>query len=265
MHINFGIKDVVDVLLVAFFMYKLYQVMKKSGTTAIFSGILAFIAIWILVSQILEMRLLGAIFDKFISVGFIVLIIMFQDDIRRFLQAMGSHRGWKFLTRLFNSKNDAVKEDLSYIMPIVMAAMNMSKSHTGALIVLQQNVNLDLYIQTGELINANLTTRLIENIFFKNSPLHDGAMIIADKKIKAASCILPVSQKNDIPKELGLRHRSALGISQETDAKVIVVSEETGSISVAHLGKLHLDLSGEELQKMLISKEKQSESNPERS
>ncbi len=254
LHINFGIKDAVDVLLVAFFLYKTYQLMKRSGSTAIFSGILAFIAIWILVSQVLEMRLMGAILDKFISVGFIVLVILFQDEIRRFLQVMGSHRGWKFLTRLFNSKNNTVSDDLSYIMPIVLASMNMSKTKTGALIAIQQDIVLDLYVQTGEVINANVSSRLIENVFFKNSPLHDGAMIIAGKKIKAAACILPVSQKNDIPKELGLRHRSALGISQETDAKVIVVSEETGRISLAHEGKLYLNISGEELQKMLISK-----------
>lgn len=259
MHFDFGIKDAIDVLLVAFFLYKLYQLMKKSGTTAIFSGILAFIAIWILISQILEMRLMGSILDKFISVGFIVLIILFQDEIRRFLQAMGSHRGWKFLTKLFNSKNDSVKDDLSYVMPIVLAVMNMSKSKVGALIVLQQDISLELYIQTGEILNATLSTRLIENIFFKNSPLHDGAMIIVDKKIKAAACILPVSQKNDIPKELGLRHRSALGISQETDAKVIVVSEETGNISVAYNGELFLNLSGEELQKHLTTKKKSEE------
>ncbi len=256
MHFDFSIKDAVDVVLVAFFMYKLYQLMKKSGTTAIFSGILAFLAIWILVSQILEMRLMGAILDKFISVGIIILVILFQDEIRRFLQAMGSHRGWKFLTRIFSPKSDSVKEDLSYVMPIVLASMNMSKAKTGALMVLQQDISLEMYIRTGEILNANLSTRLIENIFFKNSPLHDGAMIIVDKKIKAASCILPVSQKNDIPKELGLRHRSALGISQETDAKVIVVSEETGGIAMAHKGKLHLNLTGEELQKLLSTKKK---------
>ncbi|MDR1719345.1 MAG: diadenylate cyclase CdaA [Dysgonamonadaceae bacterium] len=251
MYIHFGIKDVIDLLLVAFFLYEVYRLMKKSGSTAIFGGILAFIAIWILVSQIFEMRLMGAILDKFISVGFIVLVILFQEEIRRFLQAMGSHRGWKIITRIFTNRQDSVKDDLSYVMPIVMAAMNMSKNKTGALIVLQQEMNLDLYVQTGELLNANLSARLIENIFFKNSPLHDGAMIVVDKKIKAAACILPVSQKNDIPKELGLRHRSALGISQETDAKVVVVSEENGKIALAHNGKLHLNLTGEELQKLL--------------
>jgi uncharacterized protein (TIGR00159 family) len=177
---------------------------------------------------------------------------LFQDEIRRFLLLLGSNKGWKFLAKHLNPKSNKIQDDLSYIMPIVLASMNMAKTKTGALIVLQQKVNLKLYIETGEMLNAALSSRLLENIFFKNSPLHDGATIIADKKIKAAACILPVSQRNDIPKELGLRHRSALGISQETDAKVIVVSEETGKISLAYKSKLHLDLTGEELQKLLI-------------
>jgi len=252
MYLHFGIEDAIDILLVAFFLYKTYRLMKDSGTIAIFVGVLSFIAAWILVSQVFEMRLMGAIMDKFISVGFLVLVILFQDEIRRFLLILGSNKGWKFLTKLFSPKPNQIQEDLSYIMPIVLASMNMAKSKTGALIVLQQKVNLGLYIETGEMLNAALSSRLLENIFFKNSPLHDGATIIADKKIKAAACILPVSQRTDIPKELGLRHRSALGVSQETDAKVIVVSEETGKISLAYKSKLHIDLTGEELQKLLI-------------
>ena len=251
MQIHFGIGDAIDVLCVAFVLYKVYRLMKNTGTITVFAGVLSFIALWILVSQVLEMKLMGAIMDKFINVGFLVLVILFQDEIRQFLLALGSNKGWKFLAKLFKPKINNVQEDLSYIMPIVLASMNMAKSKTGALIVLQQKVNLNLYIETGEILNAALSSRLLENIFFKNSPLHDGATIIADKKIKAASCILPVSQKHDIPKELGLRHRSALGVSQETDAKVIVVSEETGKIALAYKGKLYLDLSGEELQKRL--------------
>jgi len=252
MQIHFGIEDAIDILLVAFVLYKVYCLMKDTGTITIFAGILSFIALWVLVSQVLEMKLMGAIVDKFISVGFLVLVILFQDEIRRFLLVLGSNKGWKFLSKLFDPKPNNVQDDLSYIMPIVLASMNMAKSKTGALIVLEQNVDLSLYIETGEILNAALSSRLLENIFFKNSPLHDGATIIAGKKIRAAACILPVSQRNDIPKELGLRHRSALGTSQETDAKVIVVSEETGKIALAYKAKLHLDLSGEELQKLLI-------------
>ncbi|MDR0428191.1 MAG: diadenylate cyclase CdaA [Dysgonamonadaceae bacterium] len=255
MLINFGIKDAIDVLLVAVFLYETYLLMKKTGTIAIFLGVLAFIALWLLISQVFEMRLMGAILDKFISVGFILLVIVFQKEIREFLQALGSNKGIKAITKLFKPKTDVSDENFSYIMPIVMASMDMAKRKEGALIAVQQDVLLDVYAETGENINANISTRLIENIFFKNSPLHDGAMIIAGKKIKAAACILPVSQNQTIPKRHGLRHRSALGLSEETDAKIIIVSEETGKISLAYRGKLHSGISAEELQKMLSSKD----------
>ena len=251
---NFGIKDAIDILLVAFLLYETYLLMRKSGTTAIFLGVVAFIAIWILVSQVFEMRLTGAIFDKFISVGFILIVVVFQKEIREFLQALGSNKGLGFIKKLLKTKgkND-IDENISYIMPIVLATMDMAKRKEGALIAIQQTMSLERFVETGEVLNANITSRLIENIFFKNSPLHDGAMIISAKKIKAAACILPVSQNHDIPKELGLRHRSALGLSQESDAKIIIVSEETGKISLAHKGKLFLNISAEELQDKLVS------------
>jgi len=252
--INFGIKDVIDILLVAFFLYEIFILMKKTGTTTIFLGVLSFIAIWILISQVFEMRLMGAILDKFINVGFILLAIVFQKEIREFLQALGSNKGLGFIKNLLKPKNkNNIDENISYIMPIVLAAMDLAKRKEGALIAIQQTIPLDRFVETGEILNANISSRLIENIFFKNSPLHDGAMIISGKRIKAAACILPVSQNHDIPKELGLRHRSALGLSQETDAKVIVVSEETGKISMTYEGKLFLNISAEELQNKLVS------------
>jgi uncharacterized protein (TIGR00159 family) len=252
---SFGIKDVIDILLVAFFLYETYLLMKKTGTTTIFMGVLAFIALWILVYQVFEMRLMGAILNQFISVGFILLVIVFQKEIREFLQALGSNKGIKFITNIFKPKGKTgVEEDISYIMPIVMAVMDMSKRKEGALIAIQQDIPLDTFVATGELLNANISARLIENIFFKNSPLHDGAMIIAGKKIKAAACILPVSQRHDIPKQLGLRHRSACGLSEETDAKIIIVSEETGKISMAETGQLYMNISAEKLQQMLANK-----------
>jgi len=252
--IHFGIKDVIDILLVAFFLYETYLLMRKTGTTTIFMGVLSFIAIWILVSQVFEMRLTGAIFDKFISVGFIILAIVFQKEIREFLQTLGSNKGLGFIKKLFKSKGkDDIDENIGYIMPIVLASMDLAKRKEGALIAIQQTIPLDRFVETGELLNANISSRLIENIFFKNSPLHDGAMIISAKKIKAAACILPVSQNQDIPKELGLRHRAALGLSQETDAKVIIVSEESGKISLAYQSKLFINISAEELQNKLVS------------
>ena len=252
---HFGIKDLIDVLLVAFFLYQTYKLMKSSGTLAIFSGVVSFIVVWILISQVLEMRLMGAILDKFISVGFVVLVILFQDEIRRFLLALGSHRGWKFLGKLFSKRGGDPEKEGKFVAPVVLACMNMARKKTGALIVIQQDMDLTIYEHTGEMFNADVNARLIENIFFKNSPLHDGAMIISNKRIKAAGCILPVSHNLNIPKELGLRHRAALGVSQETDALAIIVSEETGGISIAYKGEFYLKLTAEELERMLTNED----------
>lgn len=251
MWMHIGIKDIIDILLVAFVLYQTYKLMKTSGSIAIFSGVVSFLVVWILISEVLEMRLMGAIMDKIIDVGIFVLVVIFQDDIRRFLLAVGSHRGWKFITKLFSKRTSNQDQDKKYIAAVVLACMNMARKKTGALIVIQQDVDLTIYEHTGEMFNADVNARLIENIFFKNSPLHDGAMIIADNRIKAAGCILPVAQNANIPKEMGLRHRSGLGMSVETDAIVIIVSEERGKISVAHRGKLCNNITAEELQQIL--------------
>lgn len=251
MWFSFGVKDALDVLLFAFFTYQIYKLMKSSGTLSIFSGIVSIVIVWILVSRVLEMRLMGAILDKFISVGFLVMVILFQDDIRRFLVALGSNRGWRFFVKIFSRKEVETDEQQKYITPVVLACMNMARKKTGALIVIQKEMDLSTYIHSGEMFVAEVNTRLIENIFFKNSPLHDGAMIIVDGKIRAAGCILPVPQNVNLSKEMGLRHRSGLGMSKETDAIVIIVSEERGKISVAHNGKIDINLSAEELQQFL--------------
>ena len=193
---------------------------------------------------------MGAILDKFVNIGLFVLIIIFQDDIRRFLISLGSNRTFRFFLRIFRGK-DTGELNNSVVTALVVACMNLAKTYTGALIVIEQEMKLSNYEETGEIIDADISTRLIENIFFKNSPLHDGAMIIADNKIKAAGCILPVSQNQDIPKAFGLRHRAALGISQETDAKVIVISEERGKISFASEGKIEANITPERLQDLL--------------
>ena len=249
---HFGIKDLIDVFLVALLMYYAYRLVKVSGTRPLFIGIASFIILWILVSHVFQMTLLGTILDKFISVGFFLLIILFQDEIRRFLMSLGPRKGWKFISKIIFPQNNNQK-DISHITPIVFAVMNMAKERVGALIVMQEDIHLGLYEQTGEIINADISTRLIENVFFPNSPLHDGAMIIVGKQIRAAGCILPVSQNPNIPKHLGLRHRAGLGISQETDAKVIIVSEERGKIAFAHQGKLNMNISPEDLQELLIA------------
>ena len=250
MFIEFGIKDFIDILLVAYLLYQTYRLMKDSGSINIFIGILVFIGCWIIVSQVLEMRLLGSIFDKLVSVGVLALIVLFQDDVRKFLVTVGSHKRWENILR-FLRKSKQEKIEQSDIMPIVMACMSMSKSKTGALIVIEKNLPLNEIIRSGETINADVNQRLIQNIFFKNSPLHDGAMIIRHKQIIAAGCILPVSHDLNIPKELGLRHRAAMGVAQETDALAIIVSEETGGISAAYKGQFHLRLTAEELERIL--------------
>ena len=253
MFFEFGIKDIVDILLVALVLYYIYRLMRESRSLNVFIGIMVFIVVWLFVSQVLQMRLLGSILDKLVSVGVIALIVLFQDDIRKFLYNLGAHQRMKRFTSLFSSrgKDKESKEVKETIMPIVMASMNMSKSKVGALIVIERSVPLDDIVQTGDLIDASINQRLIENVFFKNSPLHDGAMVISKKRIKAAGCILPVSHDLDIPKELGLRHRAAMGISQESDAVAVVVSEETGGISVAVKGNFRLRLSAEELESIL--------------
>ena len=254
MFIEFGIKDFIDILLVAYLLYQTYRLMKDSGSINIFIGILVFIGCWIIVSQVLEMRLLGSIFDKLVSVGVLALIVLFQDDVRKFLVTVGSHKRWENILR-FLRKSKQEKIEQSDIMPIVMACMSMSKGKVGALIVIEKNLPLNEIIRSGETINADVNQRLIENIFFKNSPLHDGAMIIRHKQIVAAGCILPVSHDLNIPKELGLRHRAAMGVSQETDALAIIVSEETGGISVAYKGQFHLRLTAEELERILTKED----------
>jgi uncharacterized protein (TIGR00159 family) len=254
MFFEFGIKDIIDILLVALMLYYIYRLMRDSRSLNVFIGILVFVVTWIFVSQVLEMRLLGTILDKLVSVGVIALIVLFQDDIRKVLYNLGAHQRMRRLANLFTSKKsrerkkEGVKQD---IMPVVMACMNLSRNKVGALIVFERNMPLDDIVSTGDRIDASINQRLVENIFFKNSPLHDGAMIISQHRIKAAGCILPVSHDLDIPKELGLRHRSAMGVSQESDALAIVVSEETGAISIAFHGEFRLRLSAEELESML--------------
>lgn len=252
MFIEFGLIDIIDILLVALMLFYIYRLMRESRSLNVFIGIMVFIVIWLFVSQIIQMRLLGSILDKLVSVGVIALIVLFQEDIRMFLYNLGAHRRMRSLMRFFSKdKGQGQKEVKEAIMPIVMSCMNLSRGKIGALIVIERTVPLDDIVRTGDVIDASINQRLIENVFFKNSPLHDGAMIISKRRIKAAGCILPVSHDLDIPKELGLRHRAAMGISQESDALAVVVSEETGGISVAVKGEFRLRLSAEELEGIL--------------
>ncbi len=232
MGFQIGIKDILDILLVGILLYETYRILKRSGAVNVFWGILAFILAWFVVSYVLALELSGALFDRFISVGAIALIVIFQDEIRSFFSRIGSRFSLHAIHRsIHNKKRDNAEE--KSVMQIVIACKHMSKEKTGALIVICQRQNLNEYMASGERLNAEISSRLIENIFFKNTPLHDGAMIINEGRIQSAACILPVSKNQDIPQRYGLRHRAALGIAEKTDALAIVVSEETGEICVA--------------------------------
>lgn len=250
---DIGIKDIIDILVVAAGMYWLYRRTQQNGTHTVFYAIFSVILVWLIVSQVVQMRLLGAILDSFISVGMIALVVIFQSEIRLFLFRVGARYRWNWFTSVFN-KNEEKASDQAWVTAMVHACQSMSEQRVGALICIQQDEDLYQYAQTGEIIDAKVSGRLIEQIFFKNSPLHDGAMIIRDGRVLSAACILPLSANPQIPKEFGLRHRSALGLAEQSDAKVIIVSEETGGITIAWRGRFFRDISISDLPKHLIAK-----------
>jgi len=233
-------------------LYQLYNLIKGTGTINIFIGIIAIYLLWYLVKAF-EMELLSEILGQFISVGMIALIIVFQQEIRQFLKILGSQNFFKKGSKsFFNIKWQMNQLEGTDIEPILSACESMAASKTGALIVIARKNELKPYIETGELINSNISKQLLETIFFKNSPLHDGAVIIIGNKIKAARCVLPVSEKIDIPSHVGLRHRAAIGITEESDALTIVVSEQRGEISVAESGNLMVNIKIQKLKEILV-------------
>lgn len=227
--LHFGIKDVIDIILVATILYYSYVILRRSGAANLFWGIFAFLIIWVLVSFVFQLELTGALFDRIISVGAIALIVLFQEEIRSFFYHVGS----RFSAFKIRSKMVREEEKEQQIQQIMSACMTMSQEKVGALIVLRNKQELGTFMDTGEKVDAVISARLIRNLFFKNSPLHDGAMFISKNRIECAGCILPVSRNRDLPKFYGLRHRAALGLTEVSDATCIVVSEETGGISVA--------------------------------
>lgn len=249
MFFKFTITDALDILLVAAILYYCYKWMRESRSLNVFFGVFTFVIAWFVISQLLEMRLLGAVLDKLVSVGMIALLILFQDDIRKFLYRLGSSKGTTHWLSFLHRKDDLTKA--ADLAPVVRACVSMSRQKVGALIVVERHDPLNDIVKTGETVNADISQRLIENIFFKNSPLHDGAMVIKNHRIMAAGCILPVSHDLAIPKELGLRHRAAKGLSEETDSLCIVVSEETGGISVVQRGSFRLNLKSEQLDEII--------------
>ena len=242
--LSFGFKDLIDILLVAIILYETYRLLRRTGASNLFWGILAFIVVWFLVSSVFKLDLTGALFDRIISVGAIALIIIFQEEIRMFFYRIGSRfSSWKIFQPRTSDEDPRARQQ---ILEITQACRHMASTKTGALIVLAGGSSLKEIVDTGERLDAMVSARLIENIFFKNTPLHDGALIIRDGKMLAAACILPVSKDQTIPQNYGLRHRAALGLVEKTDATCIVVSEESGHISVATDGNIR-EVSEDEL------------------
>lgn len=253
MHIS--LVDVIDILLVALIIFLAFRWIRGSSAFNIFIAIISLYVISVVVSA-LNMRLMTALMKTLLDVGVIALIVIFQPEIRKFLINLGSR--YKTLTKIgdafvktFGRSRGAVAESRE-IIEITDACRIMSSDKVGALIVLMNNNGLDDIINTGDRIDAIISRRLIMNLFFKNSPLHDGAMIIGGNKIVAARCTLPITERTDIPANYGMRHKAAIGISEATDAAVIVVSEETGEISYVKAGEITPLTSANELQLILV-------------
>ncbi len=251
--IHIRILDLLDIFFVAVFLFTLYKLLKGTAAINIFFGIVAIFLLW-KITYALKMELLSDILGAFISVGIIALIVIFQPEIRQFLLALGtpsflsSRYGnqFKFLKRWFQSTYEID------IDPIVVACQHMSNIKQGALVVLTRQNELPQIVNSGEIVDALISSPVIENLFFKNSPLHDGAMIVTQNRIKAAGCVLPVTKKK-LPRFAGLRHRAAIGVTEISDAIAIVISEETGQISYSIAGNLRHNISMATLQQKLIA------------
>ena len=245
--VPFTFIDFIDIILVAAIMFWIYRATRGTNAPYIISGIIMIYLMWVVV-RTLNTELLSNILGQFVSVGVIALIIVFQPEIRRFLQMIGMRqKRFNFIARIFN-RND--NTSVTIIAPIVQACREMSAHKTGALIVIGRQSDLRLITEGGIAIDAKISTPLLENIFFKNAPLHDGAVVIEGDRIVAAKCILPVTQ-SDVPKSYGTRHRAAIGMSEISDAIILVVSEETGGISIAHGGTIHRDIAPDQLANLL--------------
>lgn len=245
--VPFTFVDLIDIILVAVIMFWIYRMTKGTNAPYILSGIIAVYLLWVVV-RTMNMELLSTILGQLISVGAIALIIVFQPELRRFLQMIGMRqKNFNFITRFFSTGEDRVQTNVT---PIVTACREMAETKTGALIVIGQQSDLTLIAEGGIALDARISTPLLKNIFFKNSPLHDGAVIIEGDRIVAAKCILPVTQ-SAVPKAYGTRHRAAIGMSEISDAIIVVVSEETGHISVAQGGQLSKDIDPVRLQQLL--------------
>jgi diadenylate cyclase len=251
--LRLGVFDILDMLLVAFIVYQLYNLIRGTIAANIFIGLVAIYLLYMVVKA-LHMQLLTGILSKFADVGIIAIIIVFQQEVRRFLLLVGKNASLqrnKAWWQYFFGKAQAEKNNYARIKPIIDACKSMKQTRTGALIVFAKYYDEQFYQNSCEVLEAKISKRILESIFQKNSPLHDGAVVISENKIKSASCILPVTEKADLPAQFGLRHRAGIGVTETNDATAIIVSEETGEISYAKQGRIKMDISFAELEKLL--------------
>lgn len=246
--LDIGIVDLLDILLVASLLYYLYKLIKGTAALNIFIGIVIIYVIF-QITKLLQMELLSSIFDKFFEAGFFALIVVFQQEIRKFLLMVGSSNlaNRKNFMRHFHFLKNETSSVSTNVNLITKACQKLAQTKTGALIVIERNNSLDFVKNTGDEMYAEVNIPLLESIFYKNSPLHDGAIIIADNHVIATRVILPVSNERTIPQRFGLRHRAAVGITERTDALALVVSEETGQISFLKNGEFVLYSDHDEL------------------
>lgn len=246
--LRIGWIDVVDVVLVTILFYQIYKLLTGSVALRIFLGFLSIYLVYLVVKAA-GMELLTMILGQFMSVGVLAGIILFQQEIRRFLLNVGKVTALERM-RMFAWRREAPQQRMA-VTPFVEAAKSLSGKSTGALIAFQQSIDLKLFAESGDLLDAAVSKRLLMSIFNKTSPLHDGAVIIAQGRIRAARCILPVSENPDVPASMGLRHRAAIGLTEVTDAVVLVVSEETGQMSLVRGGEVYRNLSSADLRAKL--------------
>lgn len=251
LHVRF--LDILDILCVAFIIYYIYNLIRGTIAVNIMIGLVILYIVFRIVKQA-EMPLLSNMLGGFVNVGFLAIVIVFQQEIRRFLVHIGKNatqqKNTKWWFYLFGKK-DVEKDNLARIKPIIDACKSMQKSRTGALIVFAKFFDEQSFQNSGELINSRISKRLLESIFQKYSPLHDGAVVISNNKIKSASCILPLTENDKLPLQFGLRHRAGIGISEMSDAVAVIISEETGEISFAKQGRVKMNVGYDELEKLI--------------
>ena len=259
--LSLSFADCLDILMVAMLIYLIFRWIRGSAAMSIFIAIILLFVMRVVVAAF-NMRLMNALLDTLIDVGVLALIVIFQPEVRHFLMKLGSRygvagKGRDLLGKIFGARETRLGNET--VNEICEACGAMSEAKTGALIALPHKDSLRFIAETGDIVDAKVSKRLIMNIFFKNSPLHDGAMIIDGDRIAAARCTLPITQRTDIPASFGMRHKAAIGISEETDADVVVVSEETGGISFVRGGKLSRIGNINELKLLLGTKEEKAQ------